>query len=137
MFTYVKNKEAEPEDVPRKVSGMLLYARTDEEIKPDATYRMSGNRISVRTLDLGLPFGGIRTQLDGLAEAFVRYDNSLDERWVFLLGRGAAAGGPGCGRAPSSTRTNTPHKRGGHRVAAPAALGTYGSSDPTPPSCMP
>lgn len=80
MFTYVKNKEAEPEDVPRKVSGMLLYARTDEEIKPDATYRMSRNRISVRTLDLGLPFGGIRTQLDGLAEAFVRYDNSLDER---------------------------------------------------------
>lgn len=80
MFTYVKNKEAEPEDVPRKVLGMLLYARTDEEIKPDATYRMSGNRISVRTLDLGLPFGGIRTQLDGLAEAFVRYDNSLDER---------------------------------------------------------
>lgn len=71
IFTYVKNKEAElaAARVPHEVSGMLLYARTDEEVQPEGTYRMSGNRISVRTLDLGLPFKDIRKQLDGIVEA--------------------------------------------------------------------
>lgn len=69
IFAYVKNKEAELADVPHEVSGMLLYAATDEEVQPDCTYRMSGNRISAKTLDLGLPFEDIRTQLDALAEA--------------------------------------------------------------------
>ena len=69
IFTYVKNKEAELADTEHKVSGMLLYAKTDEEIQPDGVYQMSGNRISVRTLDLGLPFEGIRQQLDGIAES--------------------------------------------------------------------
>lgn len=52
---------------PHEVSGMLLYAKTDEDVQPDATYRMSGNKISVRTLDLGLPFADIRAQLDAIA----------------------------------------------------------------------
>lgn len=71
IFTYVKNKEAELEraGVPHEVSGMLLYAKTDEEIQPDGTYQMSGNRISVKTLDLNQPFEAIRAQLDGIAEA--------------------------------------------------------------------
>ncbi len=78
IFTYVKNKEAElaREDalsgvqsgMPHEVSGMLLYARTDEDVQPDATYQMSGNKISVRTLDLNLPFADIRAQLDAIAE---------------------------------------------------------------------
>lgn len=71
IFTYVKNKEAELEraGVPHEVSGMLLYAKTDEEIQPDSTYQMSGNRISAKTLDLNQPFEAIRAQLDGIAEA--------------------------------------------------------------------
>ncbi len=71
VFTYVKNKEAElaRAGIPHEVSGMLLYARTDEDVQPDGIYHMSGNRISVRTLDLGLPFDQIRKQLDGIAEA--------------------------------------------------------------------
>lgn len=69
IFTYVKNKEAELVDVPHEVSGMLLYARTDEEIQPDGVYRMSGNRISVKTLDLNRPFDEIRAQLDGIVTA--------------------------------------------------------------------
>lgn len=71
IFTYVKNKEAEleREDVAHEVSGMLLYAKTDEEIQPDGTYQMSGNQISVQTLDLNQPFATIRTQLDAIAEA--------------------------------------------------------------------
>jgi 5-methylcytosine-specific restriction enzyme subunit McrC len=91
IFTYVKNKEAElaragagaggtqpgvradaqvgaQAGVMHEVSGMLLYARTDEDVQPDATYQMSGNKISVRTLDLGLPFADIRAQLDAIAE---------------------------------------------------------------------
>ena len=35
IFTYVKNKEAELASQPHEVSGMLLYAKTDEEIYPD------------------------------------------------------------------------------------------------------
>ena len=71
IFTYVKNKEAELErvGVAHEVSGMLLYAKTDEDVQPDGTYRMSGNRISVKTLDLNQPFDIIRTQLDAIAEA--------------------------------------------------------------------
>lgn len=68
IFAYVKNKEAELAGAPHTVSGLLLYAKTDEEIQPDGVYRMSGNRISVRTLDLGLPFESICMQLDEIAK---------------------------------------------------------------------
>lgn len=53
---------------PHEVSGMLLYAKTDEEITPDQKYKMSGNRISVRTLDLNLDFERIKEQKDKIAE---------------------------------------------------------------------
>ncbi len=68
IFTYVKNKEYELRETDHKVSGMLLYAKTDEEIFPDNVYQMSGNQISVKTLDLNLPFESIAKQLDDIAE---------------------------------------------------------------------
>ena len=67
IFTYVKNKELEYGSVPHTVSGMLLYAKTDEEIQPDNSYMMSGNKISVKTLDLNCKFSEIATQLDNIA----------------------------------------------------------------------
>ena len=67
IFTYVKNKEAELANVPHEVSGMLLYARTDEAVQPNNSYHMSGNRISVRTLDLNCEFSEIAMQLDKIA----------------------------------------------------------------------
>lgn len=70
IFTYVKNKDAEFANRPHSVSGMLLYARTDESVQPDQSYRMSGNRIDVKTLDLNCPFAIISEQLDGIAEDF-------------------------------------------------------------------
>lgn len=72
IFTYVKNKQVALERAGERVevSGMLLYAATDEEIQPDFTYRMSGNRISATTLDLDQPFEAIRAQLDGIAEEY-------------------------------------------------------------------
>lgn len=66
IFTYVKNKEASLLRQPHTVSGMLLYAKTDEDICPDSVYYMSGNKISVKTLDLNQSFSGIRAQLDDI-----------------------------------------------------------------------
>ena len=66
IFTYVKNKDMGFGDLPHSVSGMLLYAATDEAIQPDNCYHMSGNRISVRTLDLNQEFRKIATELDGI-----------------------------------------------------------------------
>ena len=71
IFTYVKNKEAELAEEPHEVSGMLLYAKTDEEVYPENEYRMSGNKIEVRTLDLDGDFAMIRDQLDGIVEKYL------------------------------------------------------------------
>ena len=67
IFTYVKNKAV----AGGEVSGMLLYARTDEAIQPDNTYMMSGNRISVKTLNLDCPFQMIAEQLNSIADSFL------------------------------------------------------------------
>lgn len=64
VFTYVKNKDAEFGNEPHTVSGMLLYAQTDDVVQPNHIYHMSGNKISVRTLDLNCPFKEIAEQLD-------------------------------------------------------------------------
>lgn len=66
IFTYVKNKAVKGGEV----AGMLLYAKTDEEIYPDNEYQMSGNKITVRTLDLNCEFNKIAEQLDSIANKF-------------------------------------------------------------------
>jgi len=63
IFTYVKNKDVTNSG---NVSGILLYAKTDEEIVPDNEYLMSGNKISVKTLDLNNDFSIIEEQLGQL-----------------------------------------------------------------------
>ena len=68
VFTYVKNKDAQFGDEPHKVSGLLLYAQTDEAILPNNTYWMSGNRIDVRTLNLDCNFSEITRQLNDIAD---------------------------------------------------------------------
>ena len=68
IFTYVKNKEAELQGKPHEVSGILLYARTDEAFQPDNVYHMSGNKITVKTLDLNQEFPSIATQLNSIAQ---------------------------------------------------------------------
>lgn len=69
IFTYVKNRQAGMAEGSSPVSGMLLYAKTDEEIVPDQEYQMSGNKITVRTLDLNQPFKQIAEDLDGIAQS--------------------------------------------------------------------
>lgn len=68
IFTYVKNRECQFRDEEHSVSGMLLYAKTDEEIQPNQDYQMSGNKISVKTLDLNVEFEKIKEQLDKIVQ---------------------------------------------------------------------
>lgn len=68
IYTYVKNKD---KHATGNVSGVLLYAKTDEEITPDYEYIISGNKISVKTLDLNKDFPSIAKQLDTLAEGLL------------------------------------------------------------------
>ena len=79
IFTYVKNKEYELKDQPHEIAGMLLYARTEEKIQPDQKYKMSGNWICVRTLDLNLDFTEIRKQLDGIVEEYFEEADKFSE----------------------------------------------------------
>lgn len=45
------------------VAGILLYAKTDEDIM----FNMSGNQIGVKTLDLNKEFALIAAQMDKIA----------------------------------------------------------------------
>ena len=71
IFTYVKNKAAELKDSEKNVSGMLLYAKTDETAQPSSKYRMSGNTIVVGNLDLNCDFREISQQLNAIAEQYL------------------------------------------------------------------
>lgn len=65
IFTYVKNKSEELRFKPEyEVAVMLLYAKTDAQIHPNIAYSLSGNRISVTTLDLNQDFSGICSDLN-------------------------------------------------------------------------
>ena len=70
IFTYVKNMQVTLGEGSPRVKGMLMYARTDERLLPDGDYHMSGNEISIRSLDLSCDFEGIRAQLDEVIEKF-------------------------------------------------------------------
>lgn len=65
IFAYVMNYD---KCHTGKVDGMLLYAKTDEEITPDGEQRFAdGNTIYFRTLDLNLDFENIKKQLSQIA----------------------------------------------------------------------
>lgn len=64
IFAYVKNMD---KDNTGNVSGMLLYAKTQEELPDQLDYMMSGNKISVKTLDLNKEFKEIAKILDNIA----------------------------------------------------------------------
>lgn len=61
IYTYVKNKDTQHTG---KVSGVILYAQTDEAVTPNQTYLIDGNRISVKCLDLNSEFENIKRQLN-------------------------------------------------------------------------
>jgi len=67
IYTYVKNADRAKSG---SVAGMLLYAKTGEDITPDSECVIGGNGISVKTLDLTRDFAGIRSQLETVAAYF-------------------------------------------------------------------
>lgn len=64
IYTYVKNKNI----CGKKVSGLLLYAKTDDIIFPNNSYSMDGNKISAMSLDLNCDFSVIKQQLHKIIE---------------------------------------------------------------------
>ena len=63
IFSYVKNYDINSSG---KVSGLLLYAKTEDEVFPNIDVKIDNNRIITRTLDLGLEFDYIEKQLDDI-----------------------------------------------------------------------
>ena len=60
LYAYVKNEDTQRTG---KVTGALLYAKTDESTLPDNEYILGGNRFIVKTLDLNTPFDNIERQI--------------------------------------------------------------------------
>jgi len=63
IYTYVKNADRERTG---NVSGVLLYAKTDETVTPDTDLVIGGNPIRLTTLDLDQDWDGIVAQLESL-----------------------------------------------------------------------
>lgn len=61
LFTYVKNMDTNHDG---SVSGVLMYAKTSEEIQPTNSFLMDGNKLSVKNLDLNVSFEEIEAQLE-------------------------------------------------------------------------
>lgn len=67
IYTYVKNLDRAKTG---NVSGLLLYAKTDEMMLPCKKYKIDGNIISVQTLNLDCEFDEIRVQLNIIIEQY-------------------------------------------------------------------
>lgn len=72
VFTYVKNED---KNNSGKVSGMLLYAKTDELYIKDESYNMGGNKISINIIDLTKDFETIKNKLNTIANNFILETN--------------------------------------------------------------
>lgn len=65
IFSYLENyNESEGE----RVSGLLLYAKTNAAIQPNHSYMIKGKNIRIETLDLSLDFHEMKAQLLEMAE---------------------------------------------------------------------
>ena len=69
IFAYIKNLDT---DNSGNVSGMLLYAKTDELKLPNNDYKLSGNKVAVKTLDLDCDFSNIKFQLDTIIDVYFK-----------------------------------------------------------------
>lgn len=67
IFTYVMNMDV---GNTGNCAGLLLYAKTEEEITPDADAVIMGHKISAKTLDLNCDFGSISKQLKAIADNY-------------------------------------------------------------------
>lgn len=67
IFAYIKNKD---KDNTGNVNGMLLYAKTDEDIVPNHEGMIGVNKMYVKTLDLTKGFDEVSKMLDKIAYNF-------------------------------------------------------------------
>lgn len=82
IFTYIKNKEfdlLQKNDNHKRradisVSGMLLYAKTEDEKEVDVKYEICNNCIEIKTLDLNRDFSEIKLQLNQIVKDFFGED---------------------------------------------------------------
>jgi len=65
IYTYVKNEQFHSSG---KVSGILLYAKTDEDITPNGTYSFDNSKIMAKSLDLNQDFEDIKLFLNSIIE---------------------------------------------------------------------
>lgn len=68
IFTYVKNYDKE---LSGNVAGLLLYAKTNEDICADLTVTLGNNRFWVETLDLNQDFDCIKNQLERIKDLYL------------------------------------------------------------------
>lgn len=67
IFTYVMNQDV---GNTGNVAGMLLYAKTEEEITPDVDAVIMNHKIGAKTLDLNCEFKKIAAQLKTIAKEY-------------------------------------------------------------------
>lgn len=68
IHTYVMNSD---KNHTGNVDGLLLYAKTNEDIQPDGQMKLNdGNVIKVKTLDLNSDFSQIKTQLEKIVSDY-------------------------------------------------------------------
>lgn len=79
---------------------MLLYAATDETIQPDNSYQMSGNKISVKTLDLNRDFNGV---VQNKNREYEFWNCHPDLKWEAHFSAGTCCGATGSGDFVSSS----------------------------------
>ncbi len=91
IFSYVKNMDRENTG---DVSGLLLYAKTGEELFPEGElFVIGGNSIGAKTLGLDQEFDLIAKQLDRIVEEYfvswsfdyVQSNNTAVKLWVSQL----------------------------------------------------
>lgn len=68
IFAYATNAHIQAPGL--SVAGMLLYAKTSEEVVPALKVGIAGKQFEARTLDLALPFTEIAAQLDGIVDSY-------------------------------------------------------------------
>lgn len=68
LFAYVSNESYNNDLI---VSGMLLYAQTDEEIANNSSTSVMGHKMSIRILDLRKRFDSISEELNSIANEFI------------------------------------------------------------------
>lgn len=82
IFTYVKNYD---KSNTGNVSGILLYAKTDETVLPDEKpFKIGGNTFSVKTLDLNTEFSEISNRLNEIIK-FIQQKSDCDKMYPQLI----------------------------------------------------